>query len=63
MDNKRKLDNKTCPLLLAGLMANPNVADKDGNISNIAETKAQCGDWCKRRLSDGECVTRITRFW
>jgi hypothetical protein len=42
-------------------MANPNVADKDGNISNIAETNARCGDWCKQWIN-GECaITSIAK--
>ena len=37
---------KSCPLLLAGLMANPKVADKDGILRRSAEKEADCGDFC-----------------
>lgn len=56
------VETKACPLLLAGLMANPNVADKDGNINDMAETNAQCGDWCKQWINGDCAVVEIAKY-
>ena len=51
--------NELCPLIMAGLSANPNVTNTDGIMSGEAEKSARCGYWCKLFKEEHDACTFV----